>query len=90
LIIEHNVLEHRAKAKRLESIRFVLGREIVSFGAGATFDVKFDQRPVSAANRPEPESLQQIEAGCCLETACHARSAFFVLLRLIYHWGFAC
>ena len=40
VLIEHNVLEHRAEAERLENIPFVLGREVDGFGVAATFDVK--------------------------------------------------
>ena len=39
VLIEHNVLEHRAKTERLEDLRFVLGR-IDGLGVAAAFDVE--------------------------------------------------
>src|SRR5580693_8092906 len=40
VLIEHHVLQHRAKTDRLEDLRFVLGRQIDSLGVAATFDVE--------------------------------------------------
>ena len=40
VLIEHNVLQHRAKTERLEDIRFVFGRQIDSLGVAAAFDVE--------------------------------------------------
>src|SRR6202035_3378746 len=40
VLIEHNVLEHRAKTERLEDLRFVLGRQIDGLGVAAAFDVE--------------------------------------------------
>jgi hypothetical protein len=40
VLIEHNVLEHRAETKRLKDLRFVLGRQIDGLGVAAAFDVE--------------------------------------------------
>src|SRR6516165_2881260 len=40
VLIEHHVLEHRAKTQRLENLRFVLGRQIDGLGVAAPFDVE--------------------------------------------------
>ena len=40
VLIEHHVLEHRAKTERLEDLRFVLGRQIDGLGVAAAFDVE--------------------------------------------------
>src|SRR5271165_510578 len=40
VLIEHNVLEHRAETKRLKDLRFVLGRQIDGLGVAAAFNVR--------------------------------------------------
>src|SRR5262249_44428066 len=40
VLIEHHVLEHRAKTERLEDLRFVLGRQIDGLGVATPFDVE--------------------------------------------------
>src|ERR1700758_1995875 len=40
VLIEHNVLENRAKTERLEDVRFILGRQIDSLGVAAAFNIE--------------------------------------------------
>src|SRR5690348_3070162 len=40
VLIEHNVLEHRAETERLKDVRFVLGRQVNGLGVAAAFDVE--------------------------------------------------
>ena len=40
VLIEHDVLEHRAKTERLEDVRLILGRQIDGLGVAAALDVE--------------------------------------------------
>ena len=40
VLIEHDVLQHRAEAQRLEDVRLALGREVDRLGVAAAFDVE--------------------------------------------------
>ena len=40
VVVEHDVLQHRAEAERLEDVRLALGREVDRLGVAAAFDVE--------------------------------------------------
>ena len=40
IVIEHDVLQHRAEAQRLENVRLAFRREVDRLGVAAAFDVE--------------------------------------------------